>query len=246
MINLIKGMLMFSIFIPPIRPIDPVDPPWVFVKNEWFMNESNWIFPKADDPSKKAKTTQVKTYSYTDVTGDVLFVGDSRTVGMHNTVGDAGATWICKVGATYTWLNTTEIITLEDGDEVEYCPNDAIIGYLTAVPTATVYFNLGVNDPGDKVYYCTYINNLAAMFPEADINYVSVNPVEDDLITENGYYIHNEHIDEFNAYMKQNVITDWIECHDYMLENGFGTVDGLHYDANTYRMIFSYITGGKE
>lgn len=234
---LLAGISMAG-FINSLRPIDPfppIDPPF-----REQIERAMLLFVMGENEPKI-----VKNYDYSDVNGDVMFVGDSRTVGMHNATGDAGAEWVCKVGATYSWLISESSVML-DGEEVMFCPQDAVNAFLSENPKGCIYFNLGVNDLGNQKKYCAYINALAENYPEAEINYVSVNPVEDDLIDQNGYFVHNEMIDSFNVYMRENVKTGWIECNDYMKETGFTTLDGLHYDANTYRMIFSFVTKESE
>ena len=52
----------------------------------------------------------------------------------------------------------------------------------------------------------------------------------------------NEDIANFNNILYNNLPseTGWIETNSYLLESGYSTQDGVHFDAETYQKIFNY------
>ena len=69
------------------------------------------------EKEEQTETQQVETEQQTeeqssetsfDVT-QYIFVGDSRTVGMHETVGDSGCVWIGQVSAGLSWFQDTAV-----------------------------------------------------------------------------------------------------------------------------------------
>lgn len=175
-----------------------------------------------------------------EITTTTMFLGDSRTVGMQTAIGNLpNVIWVCKVGGNYNWLMNGTVNIYD----MECTPADAADMFLTANPQGTLYFNLGVNDMGDVSLYTAYINSLSEKFPEANIYYMSVNPVYDDMCAGNGYYASNEKISTFNTAVL-SALSDkivWIDTYTYLMENGYGTFDGLHYDNNTYKAIYNYV-----
>ena len=92
-----------------------------------------------------------------------LFVGDSRTVGMKNSLYDSNSAFICKVGEGYNWL-----VSSADGQ---------VKKYLKEYPSLKVIFNFGVNDLGNVNKYINYYSGLIKAYPKAKIYLLSVNPM---------------------------------------------------------------------
>ena len=44
----------------------------------------------------------------------------------------------------------------------------------------------------------------------------------------------------FNAKLKESFPDQYLDCYDYLEQNGFSTVDDLHYTNDTYRAIHDY------
>lgn len=183
---------------------------------------------------KEASKTPKTELPSVSITGDALiFVGDSRTVGMRMSVGEEDNIWICKESKGYTWFTTPV-----DGKS----PSDELKAYMSLYPEVTVVFNLGVNDLGNASYYISYINDLKASYPMANIVYMSVNPVDDEMIDANHYYVHNADIDAFNRKVSvglKDVV--WLDTNTYLKDGGFETWDGLHYQPTTYQTLYSLI-----
>ena len=175
---------------------------------------------------KSEQTSEEGTLSRPDhpdtVTNDkLIFVGDSRTEGIRDAVGD-DSVWSCLSGKGYDWMVQTGVPQIED--EIE--KNTAII------------FLMGVNDPFNVNNYINYINEKAYEWAAigAQTYFVSVGPVEKDP------YITNAQIESFNTSMENNLSgVKYIDVYTHLVENGYATVDGLHYPANVSIEIYNYI-----
>ena len=175
---------------------------------------------------KSEQTSEEGTLSRPDhpdtVTNDkLIFVGDSRTEGIRDAVGD-DSVWSCLSGKGYDWMVQTGVPQIED--EIE--KNTAII------------FLMGVNDPFNVNNYINYINEKAYEWAAigAQTYFVSVGPVEKDP------YITNAQIESFNTSMENNLSgVKYIDVYTHLVENGYDTVDGLHYPANVSIEIYNYI-----
>lgn len=157
----------------------------------------------------------------------VIFLGDSRTVGIQNNVNLKDNEFIvAKVGAGYSWLTQTGISQVEK-----------ITSKYTSVDKWTIFVNLGVND----LYNCDeYLNKYKELkqtkWKKHNIIYVSVNPVDTDLMTTYGYNkLYNEDIDQFNY--KLSRLGNYINTNDSLT---FRFSDGLHYTADTYLKIYKH------
>lgn len=155
-----------------------------------------------------------------------IFVGDSRTVGMEEAVHKSfpadGCTFIGKVGEGYHWL-------VNDGAEQLHT-------VLEREPDATVIFNLGVNDLDEIALYLEFYPQIFDEQPNASFYIMSVNPVSEECSGAS-----NDEITTFNAKLKETFPERYLDCYDYLENNGFATVDGLHYTNDTYLSIHKYV-----
>ena len=151
-----------------------------------------------------------------------IMVGDSRFVGMQQAVGDAGCVWIGQVSAGLDWFANTAVPEI-----------DAVVG-----DGSVIIINMGVNDLGNVWGYLDILNQKVPQWLEkgAVVYYMSVNPVE------SHPYISNDAIANFNNILYNNMPPEvgWIETYSYLLEYGYGTQDGVHFDTGTYQTIFYY------
>ena len=168
----------------------------------------------------------------------VIFIGDSRTVQMYAyATGDWG-------GANYSSGGVHEV-----GNDLYVAEGSMGLSWLqsTGIPAAQPYFNsgsaivilMGVNDLSNVNNYINYVNSNAANWKSkgSSLYFVSVNPCE-------GSYAHmNTGINNFNNTLKNGLTNTvgWIDTYSVLVNSGFGTTDGLHYDGNTYTTIYNYI-----
>ena len=151
----------------------------------------------------------------------LIFIGDSRTEGMRDAVMDENI-WSCKCSMGYTWMVDTGVPQIED----EITDNTAVI------------ILMGVNDVYQVNNYINYINEKAALWENsgAKTYFVSVGPVQ-------SYpYVTNAEIENFNSAMQNHLINvSYIDIYNWMLQNGYSTVDGTHYPADLSVQIYEYI-----
>ena len=162
----------------------------------------------------------------------LIFVGDSRTVGLQQTVAGE-AVYIGKVGEGYQWLSKQAMKKLEKK--------------LAAAPASTVIFNFGINDLGNIGLYIAAYQQLMADYPQARFLFASVYPVEQKLAKKSGYTVTNQQIQAFNAQMKAAFPANYVDVYSYLMGSGQMkpkgnlTTDGIHYTAEGYQMIYNYI-----
>lgn len=155
----------------------------------------------------------------------VIFVGDSRTVGMQQSVGNQGKNdvWSCKSAMGLDWMKNTGI------------PN--IDSQVTSGSALVIL--MGVNDLYHVDSYINYINGLVSSVKSrgAKMYFVSVNPTSGSMS-----YL-NEEINSFNAKMKSKLSSyvKYIDTNAYLKNNGFSSADGVHYSVTTYKNIYAYI-----
>lgn len=179
---------------------------------------------------EKEETTEPLVYDYGDEDVNFTFIGDSRTVGMQMAVGQPD-TFVCENGIGYHWV-------------MESAQMDKIIRSAN-LKNSVVVILIGVNDiqMGSGSY-----GNLIEKIQNntnAKIYFVSVNPVDEEQTTKNGYgYTTNERIQKFNESIMalcEKYDIEYINCYDQLLATGYNTVDGLHYTNSTYKNIFYFI-----
>jgi hypothetical protein len=161
------------------------------------------------------------------VKGSYIFLGDSRMVGMQSAVGSSGVHYIAKVSMGYSWLNATA--------------GPALKSYLNANPDLKVVLALGINDLGNIQSYITYYQGLIEKYPTTSFYILAVNPVDEKTEAAHGYSIKNSQITQFNKKLKAAFGSAYLDSYTYLKNQGIKTVDGLHYQADTYMVLFNYI-----
>lgn len=152
---------------------------------------------------------------------NLVFIGDSRTVGMQTAVGGSD-TWSGKVSAGLDWMKSSGVPNAEGSIK----------------NGSAVIILMGVNDLYRPDSYISYINQKAGEWSSkgATTYFVSVNPTE-------GSYSHlNSDINSFNQKLQSGLSNvRYIDTNSYLQQNGFSTTDGLHYTSDTYQKIYNYI-----
>lgn len=168
----------------------------------------------------------------------VIFIGDSRTVQMYAYL---NGTWS---GANYSSGGVHEV-----GTDIYVAEGSKGLAWMkdTGIPASKKYFVkgnaivilMGVNDLSNAENYITYVNNNAASWKSngSSLYFVSVNPCE------GSYSYLNSSISTFNSKLKNGLNNNvgWIDTNSVLIQNGFETTDGLHYDESTYKVIHDYI-----
>lgn len=160
----------------------------------------------------------------------IIMVGDSRFVGMSASVSNS-STWLAKVSMGLSWLKETAAPKLLKRKKSN------IDGW-------AVVFNLGVNDLGNVNNYISYMNALGEQLREkgATVYFMTVNPIDDKTAKKKGYEVRNASVISFDKKMAAGLRGfGIIDTYDELVFEGFSTVDGVHYTADTYRKIYSYM-----
>jgi len=161
--------------------------------------------------------------------GTIIFIGDSRTVGMKSAVGNNSHIWSCKVGMGLNWMKSTGVPDVES----QIDSNKAVV------------ILMGVNDcdgSASAKRYAAYINDKASDWVSkgAEVYFVSINPVD-----ESKYHgaVTNAKIDEFNSTIKTALSSNvkYIDTNS-QIKSSMSSSDGLHYNNATYKEIYNIIT----
>lgn len=173
---------------------------------------------------KGARTVKVFRGSY-------IFVGDSRMVGMYQTVAPGDTLFLAKVGCGYSWLSASA------GVKLKY--------YLNANPKVKVVLAYGVNDLGNIDQYITYYQSLISLYPDTEFYIMSVNPVDDEYLKQNKpisyQWVNDTLICQFNKKMKTAFKKKYIDTYSYLKKQGFSSNDGVHYTEETYQKLYTYL-----
>lgn len=162
--------------------------------------------------------------------GNVIFVGDSRTGQMANAVGGTaawpGTAFVACFGGGVDWLSTAQ--AKKDVDQ-----------YVT--PGSVIILNYGVNDLSRHNDYITTINRYAQdwISKGATVYFASVGPVG-----ENEYGKRNWAVEYFNNQLNNRLDARIGRLNLYVFLTGRGyttQADGLHYDSATYAAMFRFL-----
>ena len=162
--------------------------------------------------------------------GNVIFVGDSRTGQLANAVGGTaawpGTAFVACFGGGVDWLSTAQ--AKKDVDQ-----------YVT--PGSVIILNYGVNDLSRHNDYITTINRYAQdwISKGATVYFATVGPVG-----ENEYGKRNWAVEYFNNQLNNRLDARIGRLNLYVFLTGSGyttQADGLHYDGATYAAMFRFL-----
>lgn len=162
--------------------------------------------------------------------GNVIFVGDSRTGQMANAVGGTaawpGTAFVACFGGGVDWLSTAQ--AKKDVDQ-----------YVT--PGSVIILNYGVNDLSRHNDYIATINRYAQdwISKGATVYFASVGPVG-----ENEYGKRNWAVEYFNNQLNNRLDARIGRLNLYVFLTGSGyttQADGLHHDGATYAAMFRFL-----
>ena len=180
--------------------------------------------------AQQAALAQAQATSIPAGSGNVIFVGDSRTGQMANAVGGTaawpGTAFVACFGGGVDWLSTAQ--AKKDVDQ-----------YVT--PGSVIILNYGVNDLSRHNDYITTINRYAQdwISKGATVYFASVGPVG-----ENEYGKRNWAVEYFNNQLNNRLDAGIGRLNLYVFLTGSGyttQADGLHYDGATYAAMFRFL-----
>ena len=157
----------------------------------------------------------------------IIFVGDSRTEGMRDTIGENNKTkFVCKSREGLKWLKNTGYTQLK-----ELCEK---------YPDYYVVFNFGINDLNIDNYISYYKNTIAKNISNKIIH-MSINPIDETKAKKSGYTITNSEIEAFNKKYKEYAGNAYLNGYRYLKSKKFNTSDGIHYDSETYKKLYNKV-----
>ena len=163
-------------------------------------------------------------YTAAEAENLLIYMGDSRIVGMMSSITNKSITYIAQSGAGYSWLVDSAIPELANKIEGK----------------KFIVLAFGVNDLGNAANYLTKYQELKDTYPNVNIYIMSVNPVDEAKEAENGYTVTNENIENFNETMKNSFGENYIDVYAQIKDN-FETEDGVHYTTETYKKIHEIV-----
>ena len=176
----------------------------------------------AEEPAEEEATDEYVMPARQAINGDVIFVGDSRFVGMSMAM-RFDDLYIAQVAIGYDWFRDTAVPEIDR----------------VAVPGSRIVINMGVNDLENAGRYASLINECMDRWTAGGITvyYMSVNPVID-----GKSYATNAMIETFNAKMQETLDArvQWIDTYTPLMESGIHSPDGVHYREDTSRLIYEY------
>lgn len=163
-------------------------------------------------------------YTKAEAENLMIYMGDSRIVGMMSSITNKSITSIAQVGAGYSWFESSAIPELETKIEGK----------------KFVVLAFGVNDLSNSSSYLSKYEELKTKYEGVTFYVMSVNPVDEAKEAENGYSVTNASIEEFNSVMQNAFGENYIDVYSQIKDN-FETEDGLHYTATTYQKIHDIV-----
>ena len=199
------------------------------------INSGDWEGSDKEDTSSKKNSNKNSTNS--TKSDKVVFVGDSRTVGMYITKSGNGSGNYSSGGAKEVDKDVYLAQESKGLDWLKSTGMPAAEKYMTS-GTAVVIL-MGVNDTYNIDNYISYLKSNASNWTGkgAKIYYAAVTPCD------GGSKSLNTSIQNFNSKLESNLPSDikWIDTYSYLNSKGFKTTDGVHYNGDTYNTIYNYI-----
>lgn len=179
---------------------------------------------KGGDVGYNNTNYNASAYTAAEAENLLIYMGDSRIVGMMSSITNKSITYIAQSGAGYSWLVDSAIPELANKIEGK----------------KFIVLAFGVNDLGNAANYLTKYQELKDTYPNVNIYIMSVNPVDETKEAENGYTVTNESIENFNETMKNSFGENYIDVYAQIKDN-FETEDGVHYTTETYKKIHEIV-----
>jgi len=154
-----------------------------------------------------------------------IFVGDSRFKAIR--------LWMVDNG-----IGLDEIFICENGEGYNYMLANYELIKAYANSDSAIIVGMGVNDLFNTAKYIALLNQMATEL-NCKIYFCSVNPVDESKTNKRT----NAAISAFNDTVRNSIDSRiiYIDTYNYLLQEGFNSGDGIHYDNATYAKIYYYI-----
>ena len=180
-----------------------------------------------------AAAVPVRTEAASTPERRIILIGDSRTEGMYQYIGNQkNVIWCYRSGMGLVWMKDTGVPRIES----KIRKNTAVV------------ILMGVNDVLDLWQtdnYASYINSKAKAWKAkgADTYYVSLTPVDN----RKDKYEKNKNIRQWNARIRKQLSTNvcYVNIYSKMLVDLETTRDGLHYQRSSsvkyYNLVYNAV-----
>lgn len=178
------------------------------------------------EQEEKAKEKAEQEAAKPTTTGRIIWVGDSRFVGMQNVADSSDDVYIAKGSMGYSWFVNTAV----DAVNAEMKPGDTII------------VNMGVNGFGASQYAKKLNDLVESDWKDCNVIFMSVNPIDDAKAANNGYQVRNSQVIDFNNYMMEHLSSKitYLDTYAQLIDNiSSETFDGVHYTSSTSGKIYT-------
>lgn len=165
-------------------------------------------------------------YTQEDIEKSLLYIGDSRMVGMQTTLNNSNIKFIAAESSGYNYL-------VEKQSEIASTITDNKIKF--------VVFASGINDLNNIDSYINFYNSYLAD-EKSKVNYLflSVNPVNNTKAKANGYTVTNEDIKKFNDTLSTAVGDQYIDSYS-KIKGLINSTDGVHYEDSTNKKVHEIV-----
>ena len=139
--------------------------------------------------------------------------------------------------AKYAGIKTTATGSFPQ-NKIIMVGDSRFVGMSASVSNSSTWHLGNVNN------YISYMNALGEQLREkgATVYFMTVNPIDDKTAKKKGYEVRNASVISFDKKMAAGLRGfGIIDTYDELVFEGFSTVDGVHYTADTYRKIYSYM-----
>lgn len=204
--------LAFSVSIS--APADGAESPAAAIDNI----RNNTLIPRIEDIWSMVEGNRDNSLA---LDSSIIWFGDSRVVGMGMSARTNTDTYIGKVSSGYNWMIGEGMGLLMDA--------------VSTNPESQIVFCFGVNDLGNVDSYIQYFKSFHNSYPNSWFE--TVNPVGDAAAASCGYMVRDNMVQSFNSKLKAEIPERCLDTYDTLISTGFGSGDGVHYDAATYAKI---------
>ncbi len=183
---------------------------------------NNTLIPRIEDIWSLVEGRQDNSQDNSQaLDSSIIWFGDSRVVGMGMSARANTDTYIGKVSSGYNWMAGEGMRLLMDA--------------VSTNPESQIVFCFGVNDFGNVDSYIQYFKSFHNSYPNSWFE--TVNPVGDAAAASCGYMVRDNMVQTFNSRLKAEIPDRCLDTYDVLVSTGFGSGDGVHYDAATYAKI---------
>lgn len=152
----------------------------------------------------------------------LIYVGDSRILGIQTTLNNSSISYIAQGSQGYNWY-------------VEQAQSQ-LYSYISADTTKYVVLALGLNDLGNVDKYINIYSSLISGYQKVKFYFLSINPVNEELTSQNGINITNIQIEAFNTKLSSVFNDNFIDTYS-QIKDSFNTTDGINYSDETNKEI---------